>query len=81
MLYTHAMEFSVEDATNRLPELIRLVEQGEQVTITRRGMPVAELSPAVPRRKPRLGGMKDSMELLPGWDDPIDIDQFLAGKF
>ena len=31
------------EARTRLPELLRLAEQGESITITRRGMPVARL--------------------------------------
>jgi prevent-host-death family protein len=74
------MDYSVGDAKNLLPKLIRAVEAGEQVTITRHGKPVAQLTPAPPeRRKARLGGMKGRIKLLPGWDDPIDEDRFLEG--
>jgi prevent-host-death family protein len=74
------MEVSTAEAKNRLPALIRLVETGEQVVITRHGRPVAQLAPPpAERRKARLGGMKDRIRLLPGWDDPIDLDRFLAG--
>jgi hypothetical protein len=31
------------------------------------------------RRKIRFDGMRDRVELLPGWDDPIDLDRFLMG--
>jgi hypothetical protein len=31
------------------------------------------------RRKVRFDGMRDRVELLPGWDDPIDLDRFLMG--
>ena len=31
------------------------------------------------RRKVRFDGMRDRIELLPGWDDPIDLDRFLMG--
>jgi hypothetical protein len=44
------------------------------------GRPVAQLAPAPPeRRQVRLGGMKDRVQLLPGWDKPIDLDRFLEG--
>jgi antitoxin (DNA-binding transcriptional repressor) of toxin-antitoxin stability system len=60
--------------------LIRAVEGGEKVVITRRGKPVAEIAPPPPeRRKARLGGMRGRIELLPGWDAPIDPDRFLSG--
>ena len=74
------MDVSIVEAKNRLPELIRAVENGDEVVITRHGKPVAQISAPPPeRRKVRLGGMKDRIELLPGWDDPIDLDQFLKG--
>jgi antitoxin (DNA-binding transcriptional repressor) of toxin-antitoxin stability system len=51
------------------------------VVITRHGKPVAQLAPPPPERRPqaRLGGMKDRIKLLPGWDAPIDPDRFLEG--
>jgi prevent-host-death family protein len=78
--YNSSMEVSTADAKNRLPELIRMVESGEQVVITRHGRPVAQLGPApAAARKPRLGGMKGRIRLLPGWDDPM-IEEELIGK-
>jgi prevent-host-death family protein len=74
------MEVSTADAKNRLPELIRLVESGEQVVITRHGRPVAQLGPApAERRKARFDGMRDRIRLLPGWDDPM-TDEELMGE-
>jgi antitoxin (DNA-binding transcriptional repressor) of toxin-antitoxin stability system len=74
------MNVSTAEAKNRLPQLIRAVEAGEEVIITRHGTPVAQLNlPPVERRKARFGGMKGRITLLPGWDDPIDEDRFLAG--
>ena len=74
------MDFSTGDAKNRLTELIRAAEAGEEVIITRHGKPVAQLvPPPAARRKARLGGMKGRIKLLPGWDDPIDENRFLAG--
>jgi prevent-host-death family protein len=74
------MDISIAEAKNRLPELIRAVEGGEKVIITRHGKPVAQLSVAPrDRRRARLGCMKDRIELLPGWDAPVDLDRFLGG--
>ena len=74
------MQVSTADAKNRLPELIRLVESGEQIVITRHGRPVAQLGPAPnTARKPRLCGMKGRIRLLPGWDDPM-TDEELMGE-
>ncbi len=75
------MDVSIAEAKNRLPEIIRSVESGEKVVITRHGRPVAQITPApAGRRKARLGGMKARVRLLPGWDAPIDMDGFLAGN-
>ena len=73
------MEVGTAEAKNRLPELIRIVEGGEQVVITRHGRPVAQIAPPPPeRRKPVLGGMKGRIRLLPGWDDPITEEELLG---
>ena len=38
------------DAKTHLPELLRRVEQGESITITKHGKPVARLVPAIPTK-------------------------------
>ena len=74
------MDVSIAEAKNRLPELIRAVESGETVVITRHGKPVVQLAlPPPERRKVRLGGMKDRIQLPRGWDEPVDLDGFLDG--
>lgn len=76
------MDVSVAEAKERLPDLIRAVENGDSVIITSDGKAVAQIAPPPPeRRTVQLGGMKDRIKLYPGWDDPIDLDQFLAGDF
>lgn len=75
------MDVTVAEAKNRLSELIRAVEGGERVVITRHGKPVARLAPPPPQRRAvRLGGMKGRIHLRAGWDAPIDLDGFLAGE-
>ena len=72
------MDFSVAEAKNKLPELIRAVEKGKKVVITRHGKPVAQLTPPpAERRQVRLGEMRDRIQLLPGWDAPMDLDDFI----
>lgn len=74
------MDVSIAEAKNRLPELIRAVESGETVVITRHGKPVAQIAPPPQeRRRVRLGGMKDRIQFLPGWDAPVDPDRFMEG--
>ena len=78
--YNESMDISTAEARNRFTELIRVVEGGEQVVITRHGRPVAQIAPPpAERRKARLGGMKERIRLLPGWDAPVDPDRFLEG--
>lgn len=77
-----AMDVSVANAKNRLSELLRSVAEGEPVVITRNGKPVAQLvPPRADKRTVRFGTMRGKVHLKPGWDHPIDIDQFLSGKF
>ncbi len=45
-------EVSVAEAKAKLSEILTRVEQGEEVVITRRGKPVATLSPAQKPLKP-----------------------------
>jgi prevent-host-death family protein len=76
------MDVSIAQAKNCLPELIRAMEDGEQVVITRHGKPVAELAPApLERRRIRWGAMRDRVKLLPGWDDPVTEQELLGGRF
>ena len=74
------MDVSITEAKNRLPELIRVAEGGETVNITRHGKRVAQINPppSTPK-KIQWGSMRGRIKLLPGWDDPIDLDRFLAG--
>ena len=76
------MDVSVAEARNRLTQLIRAVEDGESVVITRHGKPVAQLTrPPRSRRQVRFGTMRGRIKMKPGWDKPITLEQFLAGEF
>jgi len=78
--FGYSMDVSIAEAKNRLTQLVRAVEEGQSVVITRNGKPVAQLTPPPPeRRKVRFGSMRGRIRLLPGWDDPVDLDRFLAG--
>ena len=73
--YNRIMDVSIADAKNQFTQLIRQVEEGEEVIITRNGKPVARITPAPPaRRSVRLGTMKDRIRFLPGWDDAVELD-------
>ena len=47
----------VHEAKTHLSDLLRRVEAGETVIITRRGKPVAELGPPMPQKKRPVGTM------------------------
>ena len=68
------MQIGIAEAKKRLSQLVRATEQGEPVLITRKGKPVAQLAPPPASHRPvRLGGMRDRIRLLPGWDDPMSL--------
>lgn len=76
------MDVSIAEAKDRLSELIRAVEGGEQVVITRHGKPVAQITPPPPpRRVVRFGTMRGRIHMKPGWDRPLTVDEFLSGDF
>jgi len=81
-----AMNVSVADAKNKLPELIKAVEHGEQVTICRRGTPVADIvrTRRPSRKKRALGTLKGKIRILdPDWWKPMtdkEVDAFLEGR-
>jgi antitoxin (DNA-binding transcriptional repressor) of toxin-antitoxin stability system len=77
--YNLGMEVSTVVAKNKLTELIRVVEGGEAVVITRHGKPVAQLTPPpVERPRVRFDGMKGRIKFLPGWDDPMTEEELLG---
>ena len=81
------MKISVADAKNRLPALIKAVENGEIVTICRRGEPVVDVvrtkQPAPGKRE--FGTMKDKIIIHdPDWWKPMtddEIEAFLKGRY
>jgi antitoxin (DNA-binding transcriptional repressor) of toxin-antitoxin stability system len=81
------MKVSVADAKNKLPELIKAVEDGELVTICRRGTPVVDIvrTTNASHEKPRFGTLKDRVVIHdPDWWKPMpkrELDAFLDGRF
>ena len=80
------MKVSVANAKNKLPELINAVEDGEAVTICRRGVPVVDLVPtkASTGEKPRFGTLKGRVVVHdPEWWKPMteeELEAFLDGR-
>ncbi len=77
------MTYTVAEAKNKLPELIRQAEAGTPVTITKRGIPVVEIVRKAEdaRRKPVFGVLgRKKIVLDSDWARPQkDIDAWLAG--
>ena len=81
------MQVIVADAKNKLPELIKAVEDGEAVTICRRGTPVADLvrTTTASPEKPKFGTLKDKVVIHDAdWWKPMteeEADAFLDGRY
>ena len=81
------MQVSVAEAKNKLPELIKAVEEGEQVTISRRGVPVVDLVPTKvgENLKPKLGTGRGKIKVNdPDWWKPMtdqEVEAFLKGHY
>jgi prevent-host-death family protein len=81
------MRVSVAEAKNKLPELIKAVEDGVAVTITRRGVPVVDVvrtsqSSGGKRKLGTLQGKKIVID--PGWWKPMtdeEADDFVEGRY
>jgi len=77
----------VADAKNKLPELRKAVEDGETITICRRGVPVADIvRTAAPAGKTRkLGTLRDKIQIHdPDCWKPMteeEVDAFLEGRY
>ncbi len=72
------MQVSVADAKNKLPQLIKAVEDGEPVTICRRGVPVVDIvrtkKPA--RKLPQFGTLKGKIKIIdPDWWKPMTDEE------
>jgi antitoxin (DNA-binding transcriptional repressor) of toxin-antitoxin stability system len=80
------MKVSVADAKNRLPELIKAVEDGEPVTICRRGTPVVDIvrTTRASHERPRFGTLKGKVIIHDrDWWKPMtdrEVDAFLDGR-
>jgi prevent-host-death family protein len=81
------MKVSVAGAKNKLPELIKAVENGQSVTICRRGAPVVDIvrTTKARRLKPRFGALKGRIKIKdPNWWKPMmeeEAEAFLEGRY
>ena len=67
---------TIEEAKNKLGELIHSLTPGEELLITENDQPVAGLVPAAPpsepRKAPRLGALRGTVLSMEHFDDPLE---------
>lgn len=69
------MQIALAEAKSHFAELIRKVEQGEDVVLTRYGKAVARIVSAEPAPKPNvLGYLKGRVSVADDFDDPLPDD-------
>ena len=75
-------EIQATEAKTRLAELLRVVERGETVAITRHGKPVAHLVPApVQDRANRERAVERFRQRRAGWERvPFSTEEILAAR-
>jgi prevent-host-death family protein len=69
------MEVNVHEAKTHLSRLLRKVAEGEEITISRAGVPVARLvaAPRANRQRP-LGAMEGQIYIAEDFDAPLPDD-------
>lgn len=84
--YNRIMKVSVADAKNNLPELIKAVEDGESVTICRRGAPVVDIvrTSKSKRERPKFGTLRSKVVVHDSdWWKPMADEEakaFIEGR-
>ena len=68
---------NVQEAKTRLSELLRRVESGEEVVISRAGRPIAHLAPVDPPR-PTFGGLVPNLEVPDGFFEDLPEEELAA---
>jgi prevent-host-death family protein len=74
-------------AKANLPELLKRVQRGERVTISRYNKPVAQIVPPPPegRPAPKFGTGKGKIKILdPNWAKPMtdeEVEAFAEGRY
>jgi prevent-host-death family protein len=79
------MEVSIFEARNRLSDLVKRAEEGEEIVLSRHGHAVAQLTAVAPPARRVLGEAKGKIhEIDKGWWKPLADDQaeaFYSGKY
>ena len=66
---------NVSQAKTQLSRLLARVEAGEEITITRRGAPVARLVAYKPKGKRQPGALKGKIKLTDAFFEPLPEDE------
>lgn len=80
------MRVSITGAQKRLPELIKAVENGQEVAICRRGVPVVDLVPTrkMAKKPIKLGTLRGKIKIIdPDWWKPMtdeEAENFILGR-
>jgi prevent-host-death family protein len=79
--HSRNMQISLADARDKFSRLVQAALDGEQVTITRHGQPVVELTPVKSKRTPKFGTMRERITINDAnWDRPQnDVEAWLRG--
>lgn len=79
-----AIEIDVSEAQDRLEDLLDLVVAGEEIVVTRRGLPVARLTAVEPPRKKirTPGSARGQIFVSDAFDDPLppEIQDAFEGR-
>jgi len=73
-------EVTAYEAKTHLPRLLRAVEQGESVTITRHGKPVARLVPFEEQRQAEVAELIERIKILRRRLPRVPLDEILAAR-
>lgn len=70
-----------------MPELLKAVQRGKTITISRYGQPIADLAPSKQALKPprEFGTLKGKVKIIdPNWAAPMnnaEVDEFIEGRY
>jgi prevent-host-death family protein len=71
---------SAYEAKTHLPRLIRQVEQGETVIITRHGKPVAKLAPVDDERRADIDEIIERMKRARARRPKVSVEEILSAR-
>lgn len=75
------MIVNLSEAKAKLSKLVDLVYHGEEVTIAKNNLPIADLVPHQPRGKRRLGVLRGKIHISDDFDAPDkEIERLFYGK-